>query len=280
MALDRPNQHGYWTWQQFNAKVDELCPLESKRLFGTGATMATATACGSVARAGGAMAYGGSPYYRNQIRQAVLDLQNFIPEFTKNHETIYYPQDFAIDGRASVGALPPLAKVTDAWYYSVSKQIRVPVVEAPWERRFDLATLHPRHLNPNEFNGTSICQTSASLEMIATFKEVASATGHHSPPAFMAISPGHERFYLHPRVENEWVFSLFWDGCKLDYRDTEQVPFEEEAAQAVALFVRAAFLGYVERNLADAAQVTLQYNAKRSQLYLRCKAKGFLRTAT
>jgi hypothetical protein len=272
MALDTTNK--YWTWQQFNAKVDELCPLESKRLFGQMCAASTMAPAGTAATPLWNYSDGSSVYYRDQIRQAVLDLQNFIPEFCKNHETIYYPQDFAVDGMASVGALPPMAKVTDAWYYSVTKQRRVPVVEAAWEQRFTLAALHPRHINSNNFNGTAICQTAASLEMIATFNEVVSTTGQYV--GVMAISPGHERFYLHPRIENEWVFSLFWNGHKLDFRDAEQVPFEEEAAQAVALFVRAAFLGYVERNLADAAQVTLQYNAKRSNLYLRCKSKGFL----
>ncbi len=276
MALDAANK--YWTWQQFNAKVDELCPLESRRLFGQMCSAGTAAAAPGGPPAGATPLWnysdGSSVYYRNQIRQAVLDLQNFIPEFTRNHETIYYAQDFATDGMAGVGALPPLAKATSAWFYDTSRQRRVRVVEAPWERRFDLATFHPPHLNPNEFNGQSVTQTAASLEMIATFNQL--HQDRNELAGVMAIAPDHERFYLHPRVESEWVFSLFWDGHKLDYRDAEQVPFEEEAAQAVALFVRAQFLSYVERNPADAAQVALQYAGKRTNLFLRARRKGFL----
>lgn len=271
MALDATTK--YWTWQQFNAKVDELCPLEARRLFGQMCTAGTTPLWNYTD--------GSSVFYRNQIRQAVLDLQNFIPEYCKNHETIYYAEDFAVDGMASVGTLPPMAKVTDAWFYSLARQRRVPVIQAPWERRFDLATRHPRHINLNDFNGTSICQTAASLEMIATFNEL-HRDGHHMV-GLMAISPGHERFYLHPRIEDNcqapgwrWVFSLFWDGHKLDYRDAEQVPFEEEAAQAVALSVRAAFLTYVERNASDAAALKAEYITKRSNLYLRCKSKAFV----
>lgn len=264
MALDATNK--YWTWRQFNAKVDELCPLESKRLFGQ--------MCGTGATPLWNYSDGSSVYYRNQVRQAVLDLQNFIPEFAKNHETIYYPQDFAADGMASAGALPPMAKVTGAWFYDVAKLRRVPVVQVPWERRFDLAARRPRRLNPNDFNGAAICQTAASLELIAIFNELHRDGDHRA--AHMAISPGHETFYLHPRIEAEWVFSLFWDGHKLEYRDQEQVPFEEEAAQAVALFVRAAFLAYVERNLADAAALQTAYAGKRTNLFIRTKSKGFV----
>lgn len=239
-----------WTWQKFNQEVDALCPLESKRIFGA------------------ANADGSSVFYRNQIRQAVLDLMDFIPEFTKNHETIYYPQDFVPDGHASVGTLPPMSKTRSAWYFNTEKQTqRFQVKEMPWEHRFEMTT---RKLHDSL--GDIVVLTAAALMAAETIELL---TRRHRPhAALMAISPQHERFYLFPEIHGPWIFSLFWDGKKLAYRDQEQVPFEEEAAAAAAYFVQAQFLRYVDREPGLAAAAMTEYHTKRTNLYTTLNSKG------
>lgn len=246
---------GLWTWKQFNCAVDELCPLEKNRLFGQLQAPETKD--------------GGSVYYRKQIRQAVLDLTYYIPEFCKNNETIYYNEDFAPDGEAHVGTLPPMSKVESAWFYSVDKQRRFPVEFVAWEHRFKLT--HHRHEHFSSI--PQVTPSAASLDAECKLRE-AGWIPHHNLKGRMAISPKHDQFYLTPQVEGEWLLSLFWDGKKLDYRDAEQVPFEEEAAQAVAWYVQAQFLTYVERDGALGSQRMAQYNTKRSNLFIAAQEKG------
>jgi len=252
MAADLPTG---WTWLQFNAAVDSLCPLECKRLFGS------------------MNIDGSSVYYRKTIRQAVLDLANFIPEFTRNNETIYYNQDFAADGSASVGVMPPMAELQSGWYYNVYDQVRYPVVQVPWEGRFQLTT----NATLDTLNSDYVSLTASGNSAIAVANTISMLkSAGRQKAGIMAISPKHDQFYLFPAVDGAWVFSMFWDGQKLDYRDAELVPFEEEAAQAVAWWVQAQFASYIERDIQRAAAFHLQYSNKRSNIYTRTKSKGFV----
>jgi len=240
-----------WTWAQFNAAVDELCPLECKRIFGK------------------MNADGSSVYYRNQIRQAVLDLANFIPEFTRNNETIYFNQDFVPDGDMHVGVLPPMAEIDSAWFYSTDKQRRFEVRLIAWENRFSMA----RSTSFRDVDRNYIVPTNASLNAQVMLETVGTNSSKDFI-GFMAISPKHDKFYVYPKVEGEWVMSIFWDGSKLDFRDDEQVGFEEEAAQAAAWYVQAQFASYVDKDLPMYAARMQQYGIKRSNIYTRSLGKG------
>jgi hypothetical protein len=252
---------GFPTWRDFNAKVDKLCPLERKRIFGT--------KCED----------GSSVYYREQIRQAILDLKNFIPEYTRNHESIYYPADFADDGQASVGALPPMAQVRSAWYYGVessdpAKHRRFEVINFPWEKRFEMTSREIHDFLDSDY----ITLTAASISALAMAEtlDMFRANGRRRV-GMMAISPTHERFYLYPKLAGPWIFSLFWDGQKLDYRDNEHVPFDEDTAGAVAFYVKSQFNMYVDREPALAEANGKMYTVKRTNIMLRLQAKGFIK---
>lgn len=243
---------GWMTWEEFNELVDSLCPLESKRIFGE-------------------MDGTSSVYYRKQIRQAVLDLQKFIPEYQKNHETIYFEQDVTKDGMASVGALPPMSQFESAWYYSVDRQFRYPVKQVPWEARFDMTTKEFQ----DTLNSQYITLTAASataLAMTTTINALKSAGRQHA--GIMAISPKHDQFYCFPHIQNEWILSLFWDGVKVDWRDEEMVPYGEDTAQAVAYWVQAQFALYIERDSARAASMLQLYAGMRTNIFIQSKKKG------
>lgn len=244
-----------WTWEEFNRHVDGLCPLEAKRVFGEMNTD------------------GSSVYYRKQIRQAVLDLQHYIPEFQKNRETVYFHEDFAEDGHAHVGALPPQSKPTEAYYFNSDKRERFGVVQIPWESRFHMTTKE----YSDTLNESYTVLTAASIGALAvaeTINMLKSAGRRHV--GLMAVSPRHDQFYLYPQIKGPWVFSLFWNGHKLDYRDCEHVPFDEATAQTVAFYVQGMFLSYIERNPQEAAARLQFYNAERAKLYIKMQSKGFV----
>lgn len=250
------------TWRQFNERVDELCPLEATRVFG------------KMFIDPNAAYFGSSVYYRRIIRQAVLDLRFFIKEYTRNNETVYFNSDFAEDGMAHVGALPPNSHMTDAWYYDAHKQRRCPVKQIPWQDRFEMASNRLwDNLEMESFNGDLVNATSASLDAARTIQLL--HRENRPRVGLMAISPGHERFYLYPKVQHNFVFSIFWDGQKLCDRDQELVPFDEEAVKAVSDYVKADFAGYFERDNTRKADFMKDYAIKRGDIFIRLQAKGF-----
>lgn len=252
MAVDYLKE--WWTWCEFKKHVASACPLEYARLFGEMVTDQSGATT--------------SKYFLDRLREAVIDLQQFVPAFTKNHESIYYPSDFVDDGEASVGSLPPFGKVRSAWYYSTDKKRRFKVVQLPWEKRFELTT----HRDWDTLNSQFTVLTAYSISAMAMAETL--TAGHRERVAVMSISPQHEQFYLFPHVTGEWVFSLFWDGNKLDFRDMEQVPFQEQAANAVAQFVQSRFGGYVEHDQQKVVNCMTEYTRQRTLIYLEELAKG------
>ena len=68
----------FYTWLEFKTEVLNLMPQDADRL-------------------------GMDNYLPRLIREAVIDLQQFIPAYRKRHETLYYAKDLVDDGAASAG---------------------------------------------------------------------------------------------------------------------------------------------------------------------------------
>ncbi len=180
----------YYTWSEFKSAVREMLPLDKNRH--------------------GLQDKDGAPGFISLMtRQAVIDLQRFIPEMRKNHETLYYPADFVIEGSASRGVLPPFAEVVDAYLVNNETQSRYPLVWFPWEARHELTS---GLLGITDNNGR-VC-----------------------------VEPDANKFYVYPVVEGQWIVSLNWnallDNGKSDFSDSELVPFPEDAVMTVAEFVK------------------------------------------
>jgi len=187
-------------------------------------------------------------YISMMIRQGVIDLQRFIPAFRKQHETLYYPEDLVVEGLAGRGVLPPFAKVTDAYLFSFDNDSRYPITEFGWESRHEL-TNGMESLNDN--NGR-IC-----------------------------IEPDAYKFYVYPVVTGNLVLSLNWDAQldsgKSDFQGAELVPFPEDAAFAVAEFVKGHIRREVERDAAAFGSYfhpsAGTYTVARKNLYLTAKER-------
>lgn len=80
-----------YTWSQFTAAVNGLLPVDAARVGSVPALMSV------------------------WARLAVIELQNLIPLYRQNHETLYSPADFILEGWASRCALPPQARVRQAF---------------------------------------------------------------------------------------------------------------------------------------------------------------------
>lgn len=220
----------WYTWGEFCDSVRALMPMENQRL-------------------GLQDENGVDGYITRNIRLAVIDLQNYILTYRKNHETIYYPQDFVTEGAASRAVAPPHANLKEFWLIKTedgAENLRYPVTGLPYSRRFEL--INEMVQLPDQHG--RICMDE---------------TGY--------------TFYIYPAVTDGWVLSVAWDGIgvgnvKLDFKSDEQVPFEEDCAEAVADFVKSKVAREVDRNLADYDSYNKSYLVKRKDLYLRHKNKS------
>lgn len=164
----------------------------------------------------------GTETFRDRyIRQGVILVQSLVEEFTLNHETLYYPSDLVVEGRASRGVKPPQSVIQDLFFIRIDtasgKCTRTGVDLYPWSKRFDLI------------------KGSASL---------------NGGRALTAIDNEGYTFYIYPEVRDCEMISMFWNGQKLDFRDDESVPFTEQMAMTVAELVKAKFARDSESDLA------------------------------
>jgi len=254
------NVEDYLTWCEFKDQVYDLMPQDSQR-FGL-VTQPGATPTGQQA------------YADKLIRLACIDLQLFIPTYRQRHETLYYPQDFVCDGAASVGTLPPQAKIEDVWYFKLDCHRRFVVERWDWERRFEMVHKGIKNLLGTDY----VVLTAASLASIELVNRLLIASGERKRCALIAVDPNAHTFYLYPALLDGWIFELFWTGIKRKFRENELVPFDELAAAAVADHVRSAFAKEVDRDAQRSADFMADYKVKRLNLFTETKERGTLRS--
>lgn len=233
----------FYTWLDFQNEVQALMPQDADRL-------------------------GMDDYLPRLIREAVLDLQQFIPAYRNRHETLYYPSDFALEGSASVGTLPPQSELTGMWLFNLATAERVPVRRIDWERRFQLVDHRHHHHFGNEFM-TMTASSVAAVELITRLP--ASRTIQHKH-GMAAIDPQGSTFYLAPVLVDGWVLTIHWNGRKLDFKDNEAVPFDEDASFAVAAWAKSKIANEVDRDAGRAKDFMDEYLLKRTNLYLERKS--------
>lgn len=171
------------------------------------------------------------------IRQAVLDLQHYIPYYRLGHETVYQSDDVQVEGFASVGALPDQGRLREMYFVRTGKQcISQPMWQYPWENRKDLICGHLR-LTRGQF-------------------------------AF-AIDPMGKKFYTFPAITDGRQVSIFWDGSKLDFANSDYTPFDEEMEQVVADWCMYRIRALVDHDLNESGFYLAQYTKGRQKLFVR-----------
>ena len=191
---------------------------------------------------------GTETYVTNLIRRGVSDLQSYIPRLKIGHETIYDPDDLEYQGYSSRGSLPEHASPKEAWLVTTGTPIvRQPLTPYPWEHRHDLIA-----------------------------GDVASMGSSGS----IAIDPGSRSFYIHPAPLTSQHLSITYDGAKVEFEDSESVPFSEDDAMAVAAFVRAGLAVAVSNDVRQAEHWKMEYSSQRRQRFLHYKRQSELEAVT
>lgn len=147
------------------------------------------------------------------IRQALIEVQTYVPKYQIGHETVYGPDDLVVEGSASIGTMPDQAKVTSVGLSQVGQPCtRQPLDAYDWNCRFDLTC-----------GGCSYAVT---------------------------IDPHAKKFYVSPKVTDGYQVSMFWDGMKFDFANDDEVPFDEAVEMVVADYVTAKIERRVNKDLA------------------------------
>ena len=258
----------YKTWAEFQEQVLGLLPLDKSRLIQGDLIVDTKSA-----------------FMTGLMRQAIIDLQNYIPNNRKGHETVYYPQDFTTEGLASKGTLPPQAALQDAWLFRLQTDRRTkrlwdddPGVDEP-------LVYHPneqliREVKPQPPTGPARYPLK-EFGWEKRFELVNGMVALNDNQGRICVDPYCHQFYVYPEVTEGFLMSLFWDGTKLDYKDDELVPFTEQTAGAVAAFVRGMIARDIDKDMAAYASYFGNggtYVTRRRDLYLAALDQGRMAT--
>lgn len=180
----------------------------------------------------------GTPnFLDHQLLYAVIQIQQLIPFYRGPHETVYSSEDLVVEGLASVGSLPQgqQCRPQDAFYKKIGKQcVSQPMQPYPWAHRYDLVCGNPRIVN---------CQF------------------------LMTIDPWGQQFTVFPSVGCFHQISLFWEGVKTSFDDSDETPFDMDVVECVGLFVKSKIARLVDHDLAEYDSYQKDYMRRRSLLF-------------
>jgi len=175
------------------------------------------------------------------IKNAVIDLQRFIIPYRDGHTTTYAAIDLDEHGSAQLGQFPSGAK-PKAIYFQTTKDgadpecLRNRMDWFPWKDRQVLIC------------GAFRCQRGAY---------------------FYAVGPMAKNFIVYPKVSVDELTTILvvWEGLKLNFADVDIVPWPDEAAEAVAFYVKAQINLNIDRNIPLAQANQQLYTLKRLSLW-------------
>lgn len=214
-----------YKWADFVAEVRNHFPTDSPRLnVGTPAPGRSKS------------------FLELQIRQGVIDVQQYVEHYKVGHETVYRPSDFAQEGYASRATLPPQAEPNDGYLVKIDgieTASRWPLIPFDWKHR--MALVH-------------------GVEVV------------NDRQARFCVDPHGYTFYVYPAVRDCWQVSINWTGIKMDFEEEEETPFDEPLVGCVAEYVKGMIARDVNKDMdtfnSIMRPVTGTYIQKRRNLFL------------
>lgn len=182
------------------------------------------------------------------IRNAVINLQRFIPSYQQNHTTTYHEADLQAEEYGAIGNLPEGA--IPSAFYIVSTEVDSEDVAHPYCNRDRMDYW------PWEQRQHLLC-TQCERRLYA-----------------YSLSPDRKMFVIHPALNDETYLLLVWNGLKRDFENADEVPWPEEAAEPVAAYVKWRILLEIDKNPALAREQLAIWQNGRLALYRDQNDKG------
>lgn len=205
-------------------------------------------------------------------RNAVLDLQRYIRSYRQANKTTYAEADLTTESQAQWLTLPTGAIPKAAYIYSLisgddpnCKKERLEFY--PWVRRQDLICGNLDFMSWWGCAYPATCCTSAAVSCI----------GDWNTKAYVYTqSPMSRTMLIYPRVTASTRLLLVWDGYKYTFAPTDDVPYPEEASEAVAAYILWKIASAIDKDQSLAKERGQEYGRLRLSLFRDAQDKLML----
>lgn len=188
-------------------------------------------------------------FIERHIKNAVRDIQHFVPFYQQGHETVFHADDLTRHGQASVGTMPEEAFPLTLEVQRISQRCRAqPVMQWPIE--------HLRELICGNVTVGSGCRY------------------------WLAFDEHGKSFTVFPQIDEGYQIVLGWDGVRSTFDDDEEVPFNEEVAYAAAEWVMWKLTPDVDKTPNNGAAHAAAYYTQRRKLVREAQDRVRLRRET
>lgn len=203
-----------------------------------------------------------------QIRNAVIDIQRFVPYFRTGNTTTYQLGDLTAVGCAHLVGMPDGCQPKAC--YTVGKLagqdgniVRHRMDFYPWKER---EALIRGELNFGSWWGAlwggNVPPVTPPQVGWNTGMEWLRRKGY-----CYSVGPHGRNFLIYPQINAATELLLVWDGIKTSFQGTDEVPFNDQCAEATAAFVKTRIGAYVNNDPTLAQMAMQDWVTLRRKLY-------------
>lgn len=205
------------------------------------------------------------------VRNAVIDIQRFVPYFRQGNQTTYQVADATVVGCAHLVDMPALARPKALYMVNTAAGVngdrcRERLDFYPWLRKQELID---GRLNYGGWLGGFWAGTIPPVPPQVGWG-VLGCLG--SKGYCYTVSPHARNFLVYPQITATSELVLFWDGLKTSFLDADVVPFDDRCAEAAAYFVKSKIGAYVNGDAQLMQMAAADYKMARLKLFVDCKA--------
>lgn len=234
------------------------------------------------------------------IREACIDLQSYIPCYRLGEETVFTTDNVTNTGNMCRGPVPFQAEIREAFFLqdiaALAENVAYQAGDYVSSNGRGYMCLVSGELTTGQL-GAGLQTTDGSIETLGgmTFTFIYGEACFRSKvvvlpwadrfvlnslrdgcvdkdkPAMIAIDPESYSFYLWPKLDSTHQLTIFWSGLKFDFVDSDTVPFDETAQEAVKEFVLARYYAQVDIAPAQAKMHDGAYVNLRARAYVDCR---------
>lgn len=207
-----------------------------------------------------------------QIRNAVIDLQRFVPGFREGNQTTYQVANATAVGCAHLLDMPAGARPKSLYMVDTAANVnqdrcRHRLDFYPWLRKHELVD---GRLNYGGWLGGLWAGTVPPVPPQVGWG--VSGGWLTSKGYCYTVGPHARNFLVYPQMTATSQLELFWDGIKTAYNDGDTVPFNDQCAEAAAYWVKAKIGAYVNNDSTLMQMAWADYVRARRLLYTDWKS--------
>ena len=194
-------------------------------------------------------------FLTRSIKNGVLDIQSYIPFYRTGkpaQSTIAPPAGklpLTTEGNASAGNLPSKARPVEAWVV----QLDDPKVDDSSDKECNRYPLSPYPYRNRH-------------DLVCAMPEIYGGRSH------ITIGKAGD-FLVYPSVDDDAVIELHYDTVDASHADSDNVPYDDEVAQAVSDYCKARISLEVDKDAQMNGIYFNQYLTQRRKLYLGAREK-------